>query len=165
MHRDHYTQAIVVRRLFGSRVLLGVGEQESLDFIMRRRRQSVGGLRRAAAALRRARLVERMRQNWPEPDRGGEWEKPDAWLDGTEEIEVGARTLRAIPTPGHTRGHLVFADLGHGLLFAGDHVLPHITPSIGFEPARPRFRSGTTWARCAWSGRCPTCACCRPTVA
>ncbi len=25
-----------------------------------------------------------------------------------------------------------------GLLFAGDHVLPHITPSIGFEPdARP----------------------------
>ncbi len=38
-----------------------------------------------------------------------------------------------MPTPGHTRGHLVFADLAGGLLFAGDHVLPHITPSIGFE--------------------------------
>jgi glyoxylase-like metal-dependent hydrolase (beta-lactamase superfamily II) len=28
----------------------------------------------------------------------------------------------------------VFADRGARLLFAGDHVLPTITPSIGFEP-------------------------------
>ena len=39
-----------------------------------------------------------------------------------------------VPTPGHTQGHVVFTDSGNGLLFAGDHVLPHITPSIGFEP-------------------------------
>lgn len=38
-------------------------------------------------------------------------------------------------TPGHTRGHMVFADIDAGLLFAGDHVLPHITPSIGFQEA------------------------------
>jgi glyoxylase-like metal-dependent hydrolase (beta-lactamase superfamily II) len=31
---------------------------------------------------------------------------------------------------------VVFTDLDDGLLFAGDHILPHITPSIGFE-ARP----------------------------
>jgi glyoxylase-like metal-dependent hydrolase (beta-lactamase superfamily II) len=30
----------------------------------------------------------------------------------------------------------VFTDTATGLLFAGDHVLPHITPSIGFEPVR-----------------------------
>ncbi len=36
-------------------------------------------------------------------------------------------------TPGHTRGHLVFIDDASELMFAGDHVLPHITPSIGFE--------------------------------
>jgi glyoxylase-like metal-dependent hydrolase (beta-lactamase superfamily II) len=30
---------------------------------------------------------------------------------------------------------VVFRDAGAGLLFAGDHVLPHITPSIGFELA------------------------------
>jgi glyoxylase-like metal-dependent hydrolase (beta-lactamase superfamily II) len=30
-------------------------------------------------------------------------------------------------------GHLVFHDLAAGLLFAGDHVLPTITPSVGFE--------------------------------
>ena len=142
VHRDHYTQAIVVRRLFGSRVLLGAGERASLDFIMDQddRPSTVyGALLLRCGALP---LVDRLRQNWPERDRGGEWEKPDAWLEGTEEIEVGARTLRAIPTPGHTRGHMVFADLANGLLFAGDHVLPHITPSIGFEAARPPLPLG-----------------------
>jgi glyoxylase-like metal-dependent hydrolase (beta-lactamase superfamily II) len=40
-----------------------------------------------------------------------------------------------LATPGHTRGHVVFHDPGGRLLFAGDHILPRITPSIGFEPA------------------------------
>ncbi len=39
-----------------------------------------------------------------------------------------------IETPGHTRGHVVFSDPASRLLFTGDHVLPTITPSIGFEP-------------------------------
>ncbi len=34
---------------------------------------------------------------------------------------------------------MVFVDSERRLLFAGDHVLPHITPSIGFEPDRPEF--------------------------
>ena len=59
--------------------------------------------------------------------------RPDRWLDGEHDIDVGDRVLRAVPTPGHTAGHFVFADLGAGLLFAGDHVLPTITPSVGFE--------------------------------
>ena len=58
---------------------------------------------------------------------------PDRWLDGDQQIQVGARTLDAVHTPGHTQGHYVFADRAAGLLFAGDHVLPTITPSIGFE--------------------------------
>jgi glyoxylase-like metal-dependent hydrolase (beta-lactamase superfamily II) len=33
----------------------------------------------------------------------------------------------------------VFHAAEKGLLFAGDHVLPSITPSIGFEPDRPPF--------------------------
>jgi glyoxylase-like metal-dependent hydrolase (beta-lactamase superfamily II) len=57
----------------------------------------------------------------------------DHWVEDGEIVEG----LEAIATPGHTRGHVVFADWAAGLLFAGDHVLPHITPSIGFEPAPP----------------------------
>jgi glyoxylase-like metal-dependent hydrolase (beta-lactamase superfamily II) len=42
-----------------------------------------------------------------------------------------------VHTPGHTPGHFVFADRQARLLFAGDHVLPTITPSIGFVAPAP----------------------------
>jgi glyoxylase-like metal-dependent hydrolase (beta-lactamase superfamily II) len=137
VHRDHYTLALTVRRLFGARVLLGAGEQDSLEFIMSRddRASTVYGRLLLRCGARP--VVERMRRHWPERDSGGEWEKPDEWLTGTGDIELPGRNLRVVPTPGHTQGHVVFADTGNGLLFAGDHVLPHITPSIGFEAARP----------------------------
>ena len=67
------------------------------------------------------------------------WQYPDTWLEGDHAIPVGARTLDAVHTPGHTPGHYVFADQADGLLFAGDHVLPTITPSIGFTvPPTPQ---------------------------
>jgi glyoxylase-like metal-dependent hydrolase (beta-lactamase superfamily II) len=58
---------------------------------------------------------------------------PDAWLDDNQKIELSTRVLEVIATPGHTAGHIVLRDATAGLLFAGDHVLPHITPSIGLE--------------------------------
>ena len=68
-----------------------------------------------------------------------DWEDPDRWLaDGTD-LDLRTRTLRAVHTPGHTRGHLVFHDAAAKIMFAGDHVLPHITPSIGFEAAGNRM--------------------------
>jgi glyoxylase-like metal-dependent hydrolase (beta-lactamase superfamily II) len=69
----------------------------------------------------------------PTPDEG--YEEPDEWITSGQSFDLGSRTLEAIATPGHTRGHVVFADHTAGLLFAGDHVLPHITPSISLEAA------------------------------
>lgn len=132
-HRDHYTQAVALRREFGASVSLGRGEEPSLRFI----REATSTSR----APQLARLVEagaeRLADAWARMLRDGardlsNWEYPDAWLDETM-IPVGDRQVEAIATPGHTRGHFVFADLTDGILFAGDHVLPHITPSIGFE--------------------------------
>ena len=60
---------------------------------------------------------------------------PDEWLDRDLVIDLDGRRLDAVSTPGHTQGHYVFADTDASLLFAGDHVLSTITPSIGFEPA------------------------------
>jgi glyoxylase-like metal-dependent hydrolase (beta-lactamase superfamily II) len=139
-HRDHYTQAVAVRREFGARIALGRGELPSLERIN-------GPTERAGSAhvrrLRRAGADELARQiagRTPAAD-PDDWEHPDEWIDDGAEIDLGvgtgARRLRAIATPGHTRGHLVFADTAAGLLFAGDHVLPRITPSIGFEAAPP----------------------------
>lgn len=61
-----------------------------------------------------------------------DWELPDDWFGPDEVVAAHGRSLEVVATPGHTRGHVVFYDTPAGLLFAGDHVLPTITPSIGF---------------------------------
>jgi len=133
VHRDHYTQAVAVRREFGTRVSLGIGERPSLEEL----NGTWNGDRAQGVQLRRygatAVLDELVGRGWGGPVDPRDWELPTDWLTDGQTLAVGERKLRAVHTPGHTRGHLVFADLAGGLLFAGDHVLPHITPSIGFE--------------------------------
>lgn len=135
VHRDHYTQAVAVRREFGTDVHLGEGERPSLELLHSRRgrglatqlrRMETAGAAPLATALR-ARARDR-RVNLVD------WELPDVWIADGETVDAGGRPLQAIRTPGHTQGHLVFADDATGVLFAGDHVLPHITPSIALEP-------------------------------
>ncbi len=136
VHRDHYTQALTVRREFGSHVSLGLGDKATLDLVGSASLDhdpTVGQLERAgAAAVAREWAGLFSSADRPDP---ALWEHPDAWLDGDHQLSVGSRTLDAVSTPGHTQGHFVFADRAAGVLFGGDHVLPTITPSIGFEPA------------------------------
>ncbi|WP_425826454.1 MBL fold metallo-hydrolase [Streptomyces fractus] len=139
IHRDHYTQAVELRRLFGSRVYLGAGERPGLEMLHRLASDSPAGsldtLRRAGAG-ELADRVEAMDHGGYDPD---VWEAPDQWVEaGT--LHFGAGELTAVPTPGHTKGHVVYRDERRGLLFSGDHVLPHITPSIGFELSEPGGR-------------------------
>ena len=134
VHRDHYTQAVAIRREFGTRVSLGIGERPSLQALNDTTRS---GDRAQAEQLRRygagTVLTELVAAGWGGRIDPTDWQPPTDWLSDGQTLPVGDRTLRAVHTPGHTRGHVVFADLAAGLLFAGDHVLPHITPSIGFE--------------------------------
>ncbi len=133
-HRDHYTQAVAVRREYGvAEVELGIGEKPTLDLFNAGTLDedpSVGRLR-YAGALQVAAEWQAMFEG-RDPDLR-DWALPDRWLEGEHEIDLGGRVLRAVPTPGHTAGHFVFADEANGVLFAGDHVLPTITPSVGFE--------------------------------
>ena len=136
VHRDHYTLALTLRRLFGARVSLGVDERDTLEHIARpdRRHFSSGLLDRITAAGA-ADLVTRLLEleQGMEPLDPDEWTLPDEWLRDDRVLQVGDRRLRVLATPGHTRGHVVFHDEDNALLFAGDHVLSQITPSIGFE--------------------------------
>lgn len=139
LHRDHYTQAIAVRRKFGTRVSVGAGEEPNLHATVewtRGERSAIDldHLLRAGAATLADRL--RLLRSDEQPGSAEDWEAPDEWLTDDARITAGDRTLRVIATPGHTRGHVVFHDAQAKLLFAGDHVLPQITPSIGFEPAK-----------------------------
>ncbi|MGP4005969.1 MBL fold metallo-hydrolase [Streptomyces sp. 4N124] len=141
IHRDHYTQAVELRRLLGSRVYLGAGERRGLELLGELRTDQPAGslqtLRRAGAPD----LAERVAALDHGGFDAGVWEAPDRWLQA-EELRFGDTRLTVVPTPGHTQGHVIYLDQARGLLFSGDHVLPHITPSIGFELGGPALPLG-----------------------
>ena len=135
LHRDHYTQAYVVGQEVGADVALGLGDKPSMELIHNdtlSRDPNLDRLALAGAHELAASWTAMMPKERPPLDDYG---MPDQWLDRDHAIDIGGRTLDAVSTPGHTQGHFVFADTAAGVLFAGDHVLPTITPSIGFEPA------------------------------
>jgi glyoxylase-like metal-dependent hydrolase (beta-lactamase superfamily II) len=143
IHRDHYTLAMQLRTSLRGEISIGEGERENLKAIYSAEQGK--GERGQLIRLRRCgadELIEALRQAAADsretPSAGLPWGDPDRWLaDGTV-LSLPSRTLVAIATPGHTVGHVVYHDVAFGALFAGDHVLPHITPSIGFQPAVTR---------------------------
>ncbi|MTD58369.1 MBL fold metallo-hydrolase [Amycolatopsis pithecellobii] len=135
VHRDHYTQAVALRREFGNRIALGERERTTLEIIAN---PASGPMNSQLQLLTEAgaepivrtlhELFGGMRNTEVEL-----WEKPDEWLTPGRRTVLGSRALDVVHTPGHTEGHVVFDDGAAGLMFTGDHVLPHITPSIGFQ--------------------------------
>jgi glyoxylase-like metal-dependent hydrolase (beta-lactamase superfamily II) len=143
IHRDHYQMAVAVRREFGNQVSLGAGEQPAVARLSEPMRRPLAGRaeemhRYGAAGLAAALLARSDALHDP-----ADWAAPDDWLEDDTTVELPARTLRVVATPGHTRGHVVFIDTAATMMFAGDHVLPHITPSIGFEAVRSELPLGS----------------------
>ncbi len=136
LHRDHYGLAVALRREFGQTVSLGDGERPSIEILSEPTHKPMGAHAVLLARWGAGPLVDWLRARWEDSNHDpADWAPPDDWLTGGSDVTLPARTLRVVATPGHTRGHVVFVDEHAGLLFAGDHVLPHITPSIGFEVA------------------------------
>ncbi|MHB8244649.1 MAG: MBL fold metallo-hydrolase [Acidimicrobiales bacterium] len=135
-HRDHYTMAVSLRRSEGMAISLGAGERPSLEAIADPGRSSFEDRMRALCLYGAGQLVDLVRAETGRNHdaASSEWEPPDTWLDTGDVVLSSGRRLSVVETPGHTRGHVVFSDPSNRLLFAGDHVLPTITPSIGFEP-------------------------------
>ncbi|GGK91025.1 MBL fold metallo-hydrolase [Nocardia jinanensis] len=133
IHRDHYTFAVELRRRTGCRVQLGAAESGGLQEIRELGNNvpesSLRELRRAGAAGIAARAHA---ESVGEPFDPADWEAPDHWLRPGP-LRLGGHDLEVLATPGHTKGHVVFHDPARRLLFTGDHLLPTITPSIGFE--------------------------------
>lgn len=137
LHRDHLSLALAIRRATGAPIALGAGERASLELILapehRPLRTQLDYLRSLGAEHVATRLRAAQAAAGPRPEEEP-WAMPDQWLRDGEVLAAG-RPLAVVETPGHTQGHVVFHDESARLLFAGDHILPVITPSIGFEPA------------------------------
>lgn len=134
IHRDHYGQGPQLRRETGCTLGLGEGERPSLESLHRGDREhglAMLRLLRRHHATDLAQRLERRGYDWDlDPSR---WELPDEWIADGRTFKVGQTNLSAMHTPGHTQGHLVYVAEDRGVLFTGDHILPHITPSLGLE--------------------------------
>ena len=133
VHRDHYSLAALLGEEYGAHVTLGADEKATLDVLNDHDRpRTETPFFASLVSAGAAELAERWNQVESAVPNQSVWRYPDSWFEGDHAIVIGTRTLDAVHTPGHTAGHYVFADTSAGLLFAGDHVLPTITPSIGF---------------------------------
>ncbi|MFD6894700.1 MBL fold metallo-hydrolase [Rhodococcus sp. NPDC060086] len=132
-HWDHYTQAVRLRNEYGSIVYLGAGERHSLDAFA----TLTGPYPRQADLLREAGAPELAQYIDTMPYQAHEvglpLDAPDVWMHDGDVFDLGDRTLTVHEMPGHTRGHMVISDEAAGVMITGDHILPRITPSIGFE--------------------------------
>jgi glyoxylase-like metal-dependent hydrolase (beta-lactamase superfamily II) len=59
---------------------------------------------------------------------------PDAFIDDGDVIRVGDFEVEVIWTPGHSPGHCVLYLRKEKLMIVGDHLLPRITPHVGYFP-------------------------------
>lgn len=59
----------------------------------------------------------------------------DHYLEEGQRIDLGGRSLCVLHTPGHAPGHCCFELEGEDMILTGDHVLPKITPHVGYFPA------------------------------
>ena len=60
--------------------------------------------------------------------------EPSVQLDGAETVTMGRHSLHVEWTPGHSPGHICLYDPEFKVLFAGDHILPDLSPNIGLHP-------------------------------
>ena len=132
IHRDHYTLAVELRKDYGMPISLGIGERPMLEELVQGKMTHLGRQIEMLRGAGAAELADQVAKIDKLIDLSEGWALPDEWLEPGP-IDLGTRSVRVLATPGHTKGHIVFVEEESGLLFAGDHVLPKITPSIGFE--------------------------------
>jgi len=138
VHRDHVGQSTRIARETGARVWIGTDERPGYAAMIDDMAGLAASQRTYLLRAGASELVAELESRFALPP-GADWDRPAGWVNDGDAV-TGAIT--AISTPGHTQGHTSFFDAGRGLFFPGDHVLPHITPSIGFEP----YPTGTALA-------------------
>lgn len=134
LHRDHIGMAISLRDDFGIKIAVGERERVGLEWATANRWDTPAPQIRQMRAFGAWELADRMAEAGRDPDiSDSSWQLADHWLQDGEPIKCGENSLEVVATPGHTRGHAVFKDSADRFIITGDHLLPHITPSIGFD--------------------------------
>jgi glyoxylase-like metal-dependent hydrolase (beta-lactamase superfamily II) len=136
-HRDHIGQAARVRRAAGALIVMHPLEAASLATLLRagetRREEELAWMRRCgvpddlAVGMLPTSIDFRL-----------DLAEPDVLVNDGQLLSVPGWRLRALWTPGHTPGHLAFAEEDAGWLMSGDTLLPRISPHISADPTGDR---------------------------
>jgi len=132
-HPDHYGCSRTLQEMTGAQLHFHRAEHErSQAFLPSERPQWVIDFFRAQGIpLERFATVPRQSDFWKGMYVPGE---PQVWIEDGDVIEIGARRLEVVWTPGHAPGHCVFYLRDEKVMIVGDHLLPRITPHVGFGP-------------------------------
>ena len=153
VHRDHYTQAVAIRRAVGAQVALGVGEQDSMRELMTGRS---GMLASQPARLRRLGAGALADELAAVPvdlaDTLAYYEDPDVWLEPGR-VELVTLALDASCSMRPTAGCCSPATMC-------SHISRRRSAS---SPTVPRSRCATTSRHSSACWRSPMRCCCRRT--
>ncbi len=132
-HRDHYGLAVRLRELSQAKIALHYLDKNLVDLkelnteeILRRTERwfHINGV----PANELPRIAPTVMRGFASPT------PPDITLYGGETISAGPLNLKVVWTPGHSAGHVCLYEPAQKILFAGDHVLPVITPNVSLLP-------------------------------
>lgn len=134
-HPDHYGLVNTIQGLSGATVYFPKREIERV-----RDQQMLFEVGRllvvAGMPLELLFKMDQQRRNDPRPGlRHDEVVPIDEGHTFTFSTDDGDFTLEALHMPGHTGGHMVFYDQATGSLFAGDQLLPDVSPNPLLEPS------------------------------
>jgi len=132
-HPDHYGCSRTLQEMTGAQLHVHRAEYERAKvFLPSERPQWVIDFFRAhGMPLERFANIPRQSDFWKGMYVPGE---PQVWIDDGDVIDIGARRLEVVWTPGHSPGHCVLYLRQERVMIVGDHLLPRITPHVGFGP-------------------------------
>ncbi len=133
-HPDHFGCAGPYKKLTGAEVYIHPAEWERSQNFMPadRPRWVTDWFRSHGLPLENFGRIPKQRDFWQGMYRTA---APDVELSDGLRIPVGDRVLQAVWTPGHAAGHCVIYLPEELVMIAGDHLLPRITPHVGFGPS------------------------------
>lgn len=136
LHPDHLGMASRIRDASGAILQLHPAEARALATLDEHRPDRARLERQADAwsvpAERRDELLALAVGDAPAAGTSSaERPRPDRLLDDGAVLDIPGFELVALHTPGHTPGHLSLRDDRRGVVFTGDHVLPHLFAGLG----------------------------------
>lgn len=129
-HLDHFGNARALADQGGAELRI---HEEDLKIVRPSREPEEKGRSRYASVLRKAGISDeslRVLGKWSESARSlAEKIESAETFSGGSLVPFGDLSLQVLPTPGHTRGSVVFYEPREKILFSGDSLLEHITPN------------------------------------